>query len=627
MPAPDRPSRPQGRLSSVLVAEPAAQAAAGAGAALVAPRARVAWARPATLLVGSVILLGLDLAFAIEPWISGALTALETLLIPAWLVAVVILERRASALATARPRQPHLATLLVAFALLLACIAEKWILIAGAAEGLVDARAVVLYRTYTVLAFVLANGGLLGRRPLERLLVTAAEHPARLMVLSFGVVALLGSFLLTLPQSVYRMADASFVDGLFMSMSAVCVTGLAVHNVADTYTPFGQAILLLLVQVGGLGIMVLSTFFAILAGRQLRLRDAAVMAEMIDSDSFSRLRRNVAVIVTSTLVIELTGAALLWFAFRDHAEIALPVRSGTALSGAGSHAWAALFHAVSAFCNAGFSLFRDGLVPLVWSPVVNLVICALIILGGLGFPVHDEIIRRVLARLRRERPQRLSLHSRLVLSATAVLIVAGTIGFLVLEHSRSMRELPWHVRGLAALFQSVVTRTAGFNTVDFAQMGHATWMLTCILMFIGAAPGSTAGGIKVTTVGVLFAAVRAELRGHEAPLLLGREIPAGVVRRALGVAFLSVALIAGFLFVLLVFEPHNPLAVVFEAVSAFATVGLSTGITPSLTIPGKLVITLLMFIGRIGPLTLAMALANQARARGFRLPEERVGIG
>ncbi|WP_129575749.1 MULTISPECIES: TrkH family potassium uptake protein [Sorangium] len=624
---PGEPAPPQLTVASML-AQPA-KGVAAAGAVSVPPRRRAAWMRPASLLAGSAALLGLDLALAIAPRASAALTAVETLLVPAWIAAVVSLERLRKALAGARVqgRKPRLALFLLALVLLLACLGEKWLLVLGQPAGDPGQRVVALYRTYTVLAFFVALGGLLGRRPLERLLATAAEHPARLMVVSFGVATLLGSFLLTLPQSLRDIEHASFIDGLFMSASAVCVTGLAVHNVAETYTPFGQAVLLLLIQVGGLGLMVLSTFFAIVAGRRLRLRDAAVMAEMIDAESFAQLRRNVAAIVLFTLGIEAVGALALLFSFLPHHPIASGPVAGEPLSGAGDHLWAAVFHAVSAFCNAGFSLFREGLVPLVGSPAVSFVVAALVILGGLGFPVHDELLRRARLRLRGERPPRLSLHSRVVLITTAVLLVVGAAGFLSLEWRRSMGGLSWPVKVLASFFQSAMTRTAGFNTVDYGLMGPATWMLTCMLMFIGGAPGSTAGGVKVTTVAALFATLRAELRGDEAPSLLGRTLPAGTVRRALGVAFLMVVLVSGFLLVMLALEPHNPMGLALETVSAFATVGLSANITPSLSAPGKLVITLAMFIGRIGPLTLALALANQARARSYRLPEERVGIG
>ncbi|WP_437338570.1 TrkH family potassium uptake protein [Sorangium sp. So ce394] len=635
-PAPQRPT-----VASML-AQPAPGVAA-TGAVSIAPRKQAAWMRPTPLLVGSAALLGVDLALAITPRASAALTVVETLLVPAWVAAVVSLERLRKALAGARveARRPRLALFLLAFVLLLACLGEKWLLVLGQpAEVLgqpVEAvgqpaaapgqRGVALYRTYTVLAFLVALGGLLGRRPLERLLAAAAEHPARLMMMSFAVATLLGSFLLTLPQSLRDIAHASFIDGLFMSASAVCVTGLAVHNVAATYTPFGQAVLLLLVQVGGLGIMVLSTFFAIVAGRRLRLRDAAVMAEMIDAESFARLRRNVAAIVLFTLFIEAVGALALLFSFLPHHQIASGPVPGEPLSGAGDHLWAAVFHSVSAFCNAGFSLFGGGLVPLVGSPAVSAVVAALVILGSLGFPVHDELLSRIRLRLRGERPPRLSLHSRVVLLATAALLVAGTAGYLLLEARRSMAGLSWPVKVMASFFQSAMTRSAGLNTVDYSLMGPATWMLACILMFIGGGPGSTAGGVKLTTFAALLAALRAELRGEEAPRLLGRTLPAATVRRALGVAFLSMVLVAGLLLVLLVLEPHNPMGLALEAVSAFATAGLSANITPSLSAPGKLAITVAMFIGRIGPLTLALALANQARARSYRLPEERVGIG
>jgi trk system potassium uptake protein TrkH len=595
--------------------------AAPAGAA----RPRRSWTRAAALLLGTTLILGLDVALAVTAWISAALTAFETLLVPMWIVAILVQERRRDARGRRDAGKARVVALVLGLGLLVACVAEKWLLLIHAGEG-DPGRVVALYRAYTLVAFAVANAGLLGRRPIERLMVTAAEHPARLMVLSFGLAALLGSFLLTLPQSLHDMADASFVDGLFMAMSAVCVTGLAVHNVAETYTPIGQLVLVLLIQVGGLGIMVLSTFFAIVAGRRLRLRDAVVMAEMIDAESIAQLRRSVAAIMVSTLLIEGAGALALYVSFERY-DLAIAGTSHALVSGHRDRGWAAVFHAVSAFCNAGFSTFRDGLVPFVGNPAVCGTIMALIVLGGLGFPVHDELFRWVAAKVARRRPPRLSLHSRVVLITTAILITVGGAGFLALEWSRSMRSHSIPARILAGFFESVMTRTAGFNTLDYSVMGPATWMFVCVLMFIGAGPGSTAGGVKVTTVAVLFSTLRAELRGSPAPLLLGRTIPQATVRRALGVAFLSVLIVCSLLFLLLVLEPHEPLRLAFETVSAFGTVGLSTGITPALSAPGKLTITVAMFIGRIGPLTLAVALANQAAAPSYRLPEERVGIG
>ncbi|MBK9262944.1 MAG: TrkH family potassium uptake protein [Polyangiaceae bacterium] len=631
LPKPEQETTAWRRARASLLQEPAsAQAVVALKAGLAAPRPPFAWTRPATLLLGSAALLAVDLALAITPRISMILTAIETLLVPAWIVALIVLERTVASMAVGQAPadrgKRHWAAFGIVLVLVVASIIEKWVLLAVATSG-AQTDVVAQYRSYTVFVFVLTNISVLGRRPLERLLATATQHPARLMLLSFGVTALLGAFMLTLPQAVRRIEDASFVDGLFMATSAVCVTGLSVHDVAVVYTPFGQAVLLSLVQVGGLGIMALSTFFAILAGRSLRLRDARVMAEMIDAESFSNLRRSLRSIVAYTLLAEGIGIFLLLAVFEQYPETSMPPTEGAPLSGSGSLWWAAVFHGVNAFCHGGFSLFREGMAPLVGSLGTNAVIISLIFIGSLGFPVHDEIMRWLYVRLRGIRPTRLSLHTRVVVMTTAVLIVVGAVGFLVLEWGRALGHLSVPNRFLAALFQSVTTRSGGFQTVNFGAMSHATWFFTCVLMFVGGAPASTGGGVKVTTVAVLYATLRAELRGYEAPRLLGRTIPATIVRRAMGVALLTATLVAGLIFILLLIEPAHPFAIVFETISAFGTVGLSTGITTSLSTAGRLALTVAMFIGRIGPLTLALALANQAASRAYRLPEERIGIG
>jgi trk system potassium uptake protein TrkH len=447
------------------------------------------------------------------------------------------------------------------------------------------------------------------------------------MTLSFGLAATLGGFALTLPQALRRIGDASFLDGLFTATSAVCVTGLTVNDVAETYSPFGQALILLLIQVGGLGIMVLSTFFAVLTGARLRVRSSAVLAEMIDADSLAGLRRSVVAIVVYTVVIEAAGAVALHAAFEDFPEVALPHDHPHPLSGPGGRWWAAVFHSVSAFCNAGFSLFDSSLVPMASSWTVLPVIMVLIICGGLGFPVLDELRRHGCARLRRRRPPRLSLHARVVLGTSAGLIGAFTVVFLVLEWNGAMRHLPWHARVLSALMQSVSTRTAGFNTLDFGAMQPATLLLTCVAMFIGGSPGSTAGGVKTTTFATLHAVFMAELRGEHRPRLFDRVVPAAVARRAIGVAFLGATLAATVVVALLLVERQEPLRLIFEAVSAFGTVGLSTGITPDLGPAGRVVLIFAMFAGRIGPMTLALALAAKQRPHAHELPEERLAIG
>ncbi|HEY3500410.1 MAG TPA: potassium transporter TrkG, partial [Polyangiaceae bacterium] len=275
---------------------------------------------------------------------------------------------------------------------------------------------------------------------------------------------------------------------------------------------------------------------------------------------------------------------------------------------------------------AGFSNFSSGLVPLVGSPVVMLTVTALILLGGIGFPVLSELGRALFVRLRRRRAPALSLHTRVALFTTLLLAAGMALAYFVLEWRASMRGLAVHERLLAAVFQSASARTAGFNVVDIGMMTSATLVLTCAAMFVGACPGSTGGGIKTTTLAVLFSGLRSELLARP-PRLLDRSVPQPVIRRAIGVAFLSMVIVFVIFFLLLLFEPHAPLELAFEVVSAFSTTGLSTGVTPELSTPGKLLVTFTMFVGRIGPLTLALALARAAQARPVELPEERVMIG
>jgi trk system potassium uptake protein TrkH len=329
-------------------------------------------------------------------------------------------------------------------------------------------------------------------------------------------------------------------------------------------------------------------------------------------------------IVVFTLLIEGVGALLLYSHFVQHPDISL--RLGSDLAGPGDPRWAAVFHAVSAFCNAGFSNVAAGLVPFVGSPVVTVTVAALIVLGGIGFPVLDELTRALVTRLRGKRVPALSLHSRIALRTTALLLGGMTLAYFVLEWRSSMKDLALHERVFASVFQSASARTAGFNVVNVGAMSSAVLVLTCAAMFVGACPGSCGGGIKTTTLAVLYAGLRSELLARPARLL-DRAVPESVIRRATGVAFLSMILVVVITFTLLLFEPHAPLAIVFEVVSAFSTTGLSTGITPELSTPGKLLITFTMFIGRIGPLTLALALARNAQARALELPEERVMIG
>jgi trk system potassium uptake protein TrkH len=484
------------------------------------------------------------------------------------------------------------------------------------------------YRSFVLVAFFI-NALILSLRPrpLQRLLVAIADHTARLVALTFGGTILIGAFLLMLPVSVRNFADISAIDALFTSASAVCVTGLVVNQVAQTYTFFGQVIILALIQIGGLGIMVLYGAVVALAGRRMSTRSARMMTEVIDVESLASVRRLLWGILGFTFLVEALGALALYYSLLPHVEVAQGYSADLPKAGSASVLWAAVFHAISAYCNAGFSLFRDGIVSFSGNWLVCGILMFLVFAGGLGFPVWFELLRQAWSRVRRSRPDRLSLHSRIVLSVTAALLIVGALMFLVLEWSHSMRGLPFLTKLLTAAFQSVISRTAGFNSLDFSAMTPATWLGTCVLMYIGASPGSTGGGVKTTTMAVLMAATWADLRGGQKIELWRRSVSDTAVRRAVGVTLISTIVVIGFTFLLLLTESFDALRLLFETISALATVGLSTGITAGLSPTGKVIIILAMYLGRIGPLTLALALATHRKPHTIALPEERIGIG
>jgi trk system potassium uptake protein TrkH len=335
------------------------------------------------------------------------------------------------------------------------------------------------------------------------------------------------------------------------------------------------------------------------------------------------VRRLVRYVLVFTVATEAAGAALLWVRFCSERP-------------AGEALWQAVFHSVSAFCNAGFSLLSDNLVRYRADLLVNAVITGLVIVGGLGFLVNLEVRDQAVARLTGRRPPRLTLHARVVLTVTGLLLAAGVAGFLVLEWRNLLDGLPLREKVLAAWFQSVTPRTAGFNTVDLGRASSDTLFLTIFLMFVGASPGSTGGGIKTTSLGLIFALFVARWRGRGRARLFRRTIPHAVMDRALALALLAWVLVSVAILVLVTSQGHGRpfhedeprfIALMFEAVSAFGTVGLSTGITPSLTAAGKLVLVALMFAGRVGPLTLVLAVGPREERGRFRYAEENVMVG
>jgi trk system potassium uptake protein len=439
--------------------------------------------------------------------------------------------------------------------------------------------------------------------------------PAQVLVLSFAALIASGTILLWLPVSAAR-EPLTFVDALFTATSAVCVTGLIVVDTPNDLTLSGQVIVLLLIQLGGLGYMAITTVVGVALGRQLTVHERLTLQEALNVQTLEGLARFVLTVLKLTLLFELCGALLL-------------TARWTSEHGLARAAYYGVFHAISAFNNAGFALFPDSLIRFRGDWVVNLVVTTLIICGGLGFVVLTEI-----GRVRQFR--QFSTHTRLVVTLTAALIVSTTVLFWFIERDNPRTLGPMNVGEavMAAYFQAVTPRTAGFNTVDIGAMRHASLFLLIVLMFIGAAPGGTAGGVKISTFSITVAVIWAMVRGAPEPTLLRRRITPALVARAFSICligFLALNIVAG---LLLVGEKRELLPTLFETTSAFGTVGLSMGeagapvsLAGHFSNVGKILIIGMMFMGRIGPFTLAVAIARSGRVPRVRHPEGKFLIG
>ncbi len=439
--------------------------------------------------------------------------------------------------------------------------------------------------------------------------------PARIFIFSFAAVILAGAFLLWLPFSAGR-GQLTFVDALFTSASAVCVTGLATLNIGTDLSFTGQIISLLLFQIGGLGIITFSVVFFGMMGRGISFKER----EIVQSTFLHTPRRDFLLIMKwvllSTFFIEGLGTLLLFIRFSQDFPVA--------------HAlYQAIYHAVSAFNNCGYSLFADSLMRYRSDLAVNLIIMTLILLGGIGFIVQYEI-----AALLRGRIKKISIHARIVLIMTAFLVIVGAASFYLFEMNAMLRDVTVETSLLSSFFQSVTARTAGFNTVDVSQLTNATIFVLMVLMFIGASPGSTGGGIKTTSFALLMVMVWNRIKGQDEVNLFNRTIPKEILGRTIAIVFasaFSVCLITSILLFLgshaeaPLMSRHFLVEYLFETLSAFGTVGLSMGITANLNDMQKLAIILMMFAGRIGPLTLAFAWS--APKRGLTYAEEQVMVG
>ncbi len=446
-------------------------------------------------------------------------------------------------------------------------------------------------------------------------------RPARTIFLSFIIVILAGTVLLMMPFSASYQVRVGFIDALFTATSAMCVTGLVIGNTATMFSGFGKLVIMLLIQTGGLGIMILAVFVAFRVGRKLTSQDKIAMSHMLDDTGMKNLAQRVRNIISFTVFFEACGALFLFAPFKE------------SVGGSMKAAFFAVFHSISAFCNAGFALFSDNLEQFSSSVPVNLTVAGLIIAGGISFIVISDLFGNLKARAKRrffqgkQKPSGLTLNTKIVLAVTIILLVSGTLLIYAFEYDSNLRSLDIKTGCLEAFFQTVTLRTAGFNTMDISGLQGATYCLMILFMFIGGAAGSTAGGIKVNTVGVLWAHIRSIFANRDEVVLMKHSIPKSMISQAFLVVFLSLgALFIGVLILALI-EQREVIKVVFEAVSAFGTVGLSTGITPQLAGVSKIVIILLMIIGRLGPLTLIAILSGKAERSRLEYPVGKVNIG
>lgn len=435
------------------------------------------------------------------------------------------------------------------------------------------------------------------------------KSPFRVIIFGFFLVILMGSFLLMLPISTKGGISTPFLDALFTSTSAVCVTGLVIHDTATYWSNFGQFVIILLIQIGGLGVVTVAGAFAILSGRKIGLMQRSTMQEAIAAPNVGGIVRLTEFILKTALMVELLGAALLFPVFFEEFEL---------IKGA----WYALFHSISAFCNAGFDLMGvktpfSSLTDYACQPVVCIVIALLIVVGGIGFLTWEDV------RTNRLHLRKYRMQSKVILAVTSILILLPTIYFFFFEFA----DAPIGERTLLSVFQAITPRTAGFNTADLTAMSETGQLMITILMLIGGSPGSTAGGMKTTTLAVLLASAFAVFRRRENPHFFNRRITNETVTQAATIMMMYLILFLTGALVISRLENLPVLTCLFETASAIGTVGLSLGITPQLGWISHLILIVLMFFGRVGGLTLIFAALSNKQGNVARFPQERITVG
>lgn len=435
-------------------------------------------------------------------------------------------------------------------------------------------------------------------------------NPPQVLALGFLSLIIIGSILLNLPIASSSGSSIGYVNSLFTSASAVCVTGLTVLNTARDFTPFGQVIIITLIQFGGLGIMTLATVGYIIMGKKISFKERLMIKEQLNTESIQGIVKLTKKVIGYTFFLEMMGSLLLALRF-------VPMfgfEKGLAFS---------IFHAISAYCNAGFDIFGDSLIIFQNDYYVLLILSLLIILGGLGFTVYADLLAK-------DKLRKLTLHSKVVLIMTGSLLIIGTLSFLLFESSNpgTLGSMNFPSRLANSFFQSVSPRTAGFYSVDMSKIRETTIFSTIMLMFIGGSPGSTAGGIKTTTFACLLLTTISVVKGEEDVNCLNRRLPFETIKRAVSIFLIGLAIVFSTAIILTITDSSLKfINLLFESTSAFGTVGLTTGITDKLSTLGRLVITLTMYIGRVGPLTMAYAFARRNMKRDYRNAPGNLMVG
>ena len=435
--------------------------------------------------------------------------------------------------------------------------------------------------------------------------------PSRKLILGFLFAILLGTFILMMPFSLREGEKLNFLSSLFTIVSAVCVTGLTVVDVSKVFSPAGDLVIIFFIQLGGLGVMTFSSILFLAMGKRMTFYERELLKEERNADSSGEISSFIKKLLLTVFVIESIGAIILTWEFAKEMPINKAVFYG-------------IFHSISAFCNAGFALFSNNLEAYKANPVINLTIGYLITLGGIGFAVITSVIMVI-----RRGIDRFNLTSKVAIIISVILTFGGMILFFILEYSNpaTLGDLNFIQKILASYFQSVTLRTAGFNTIPLGELRNSTIFMCCIIMFIGASPGSTGGGIKTTTFGVILFYVIGIVKKKENVEIFNRRLDWEIMNRALAILVLALTYVSAVIMLMLIAESFSPEEIVFEVISAFGTVGLTLGITPDLTTFSKLLLIFTMFVGRLGPMTFALAIGETKKKALSKYPKENILVG